>query len=173
MAIVKCEIPPLSILDRRTIDGAYFRDSYRAPLSRPDASVVDIFFGVFAHHPLWMKAILIVRNRIASWCGLDAPSASEIMKVENKGRYGVGDTIGVWPIYALSDTELVAGRDNKHLDFRLSVLKLKEGDATSVVVSTICTVHNVFGRIYLFFIVPFHRTGVQSLLANAVAAKRL
>ena len=40
----------------------------------------------------------------------------------------------------------------------------KEGDATSVVVSTICTVHNVFGRIYLFFIVPFHRRGVQSLM---------
>ena len=43
----------------------------------------------------------------------------------------------------------------------------------SVVVSTICSVHNLSGKIYLFFIVPFHRTGVQSLLANAVAAKRL
>jgi hypothetical protein len=31
----------------------------------------------------------------------------------------------------------------------------------------------VFGRIYLFLIVPFHRSGVQSLMSNAVAAKRL
>ena len=43
----------------------------------------------------------------------------------------------------------------------------------SVVVSTICSVHNLSGKIYLFFIVPFHRTGVKSLMANAVAAKRL
>jgi hypothetical protein len=50
---------------------------------------------------------------------------------------------------------------------------LRDNDAESVVVSTICSVHNLSGKIYLFFIVPFHRTGVQSLLANAVAAKRL
>jgi hypothetical protein len=43
----------------------------------------------------------------------------------------------------------------------------------SIVVSTICTVHNLFGKIYLFFIVPFHRYGVKTLLRNAVAAGRL
>jgi hypothetical protein len=62
---------------------------------------------------------------------------------------------------------------NKHLDFRLSVLRVKDADAGSVVVSTICSVHNIYGKIYLFFIVPFHRTGVKSLMSNAVAAKRL
>ena len=87
--------------------------------------------------------------------------------------YSVGDKIGPWPIFFIGDNELVAGRNNKHLDFRLSVLKVMEGDAASVVVSTVCSVHNVFGKIYLFFIVPFHRTGVRSLMSNAVAAKRL
>jgi hypothetical protein len=42
-----------------------------------------------------------------------------------------------------------------------------------VVVSTVCTVHNLFGKIYLFVIVPFHRSGVRSLMRNAVVAKRL
>jgi hypothetical protein len=53
------------------------------------------------------------------------------------------------------------------------VLKAMEGDTASVVVSTICTVHNVYGKIYLFLIVPFHRHGVRSLISNAVVAKRL
>ena len=53
------------------------------------------------------------------------------------------------------------------------MLRVKNGDAESVVVSTICSVHNLAGKIYLFFIVPFNRTGVRSLMANAVAAKRL
>ena len=87
--------------------------------------------------------------------------------------YSVGDKIGPWPIYFVGDNEIVAGRNNKHLDFRLSVLRVRDDDAGSVVVSTICSVHNVFGKIYLFFIVPFHRTGVKSLMSNAVAAKRL
>jgi len=173
MSVTECDIPSASVLDRRLIEAAYFRDSYRAPLSRTRASVVDIFFGIFAHHPLWMKILLIVRNRIASFCGLDAPTASEIINIEIKSSYGVGDKIGVWPIFSLTETELLVGRDNKHLDFRLSVLRVADGETASVVVSTLCTVHNAFGKLYLFLVIPFHKWGVQRLISNAIIAGRL
>jgi hypothetical protein len=173
MQIEECDVPSLSVLDRNLIDAAFFKDSYRTPLTRAQASVIEIFFGVFGHHPLWMKSILIARNRVASLCGLDAPTSSEIMKPEIKGNYEVGDKIGPWPIFSLTQSELVAGRDNKHLDFRLSVLKEPNGEAMSAVISTVCTTHNAFGRIYLFFIVPFHKWGVRRLISRAVAAGRL
>jgi Protein of unknown function (DUF2867) len=173
MTVVKCETPSTSVLDRSLIEAAYFRDAYSAPVRHTQASVVDIFAAIFAHHPMWMKSILIVRNRLASLCGLDAPTAAEILHQQFKSSYAVGDKIGVWPIYALTKTELVAGRDNKHLDFRLSVLKVTEGDTTNLVVSTICIVHNLFGKIYLFFIVPFHKWGVQWLISKAISAGRL
>jgi hypothetical protein len=173
MAVVACEIPSSSLLDRGSIEAAWFRDSYCAPLMQPRAPIVDVFFGIFGHHPAWMKLALIARNRVARLCGLEAPAASEIMKVERKSSYQVGDKIGVWPIFALTDTEVVAGRDNKHLDFRLSVLKEVDGEKASVVVSTICTVHNRFGKVYLFFIVPFHKWGVRQLMTTALRAGRL
>jgi hypothetical protein len=173
MSVVECDMPSGSMLDREFIEHAYFRDSYRAPLSRGELGIVDIFFGIFAHHPLWMKLLLIIRNKLASLAGLDAPTASEIIHVEIKDRYHVGEKIGVWPIFSLSEDEVIAGRNNKHIDFRLSVLKVPDGDGTSVVVSTVCTVHNPAGRLYLFFVVPFHRFGVRKLLANALAARRL
>ena len=173
MSVVECEVPSSSVLERRLIEAAYFRDSYRAPLHQQRASMVEIFFAIFGHPPRWMKFALIVRNRVASFCGLDAPTAAEIMNPEVKSSYVVGEKIGVWPIFVLSPTELVAGRDNKHLDFRLSVLREVGGESCSVVVSTICTVHNRFGRVYLFFIIPFHRWGVQLLLSRAVNAGRL
>ena len=66
MTIVECDIPSVSVLDRRQVEAAYFRDSYCAPLSRARAGVVDIFVAIFAHHPMWTKILLIVRNRIAS-----------------------------------------------------------------------------------------------------------
>ena len=172
MNIVECDVPSGSMLGRELIERAYFRDSYRAPLSRKELGIVDIFFGIFAHQPLWMKLLLIVRNRIASFVGLDAPTASEILHVEIKDRYAVGEKIGVWPIFSLSEDEIVAGRNNRHMDFRLSVLKMPDGDRTSVVVSTICTVHKLSGKLYLFFIVPLHRYGVRKLIANALAAGR-
>ena len=173
MSVVECEVPSGSMLGRDVIEHAYFHDSYRALLSRSELGIIDIFFGIFAHHPWWMKLLLIVRNKLVSLAGLDAPTASEFLHVEIKDRYVVGEKIGVWPIFWIGEDEIIAGRNNKHMDFRLSVLKVLDGDRTSVVVSTICTVHNLSGKVYLFFVVPFHRYGVRRLLGNALAARRL
>jgi hypothetical protein len=173
MHVIECEVPSSSALSRDLVRSAYFHDSYRVPLARPGLTIVEIFFALFGHTPLWMKALLITRNAIARRFGLEAPTSAEILHPAVRAGYGVGDKIGPWPIYFIGEDEIVAGRNNKHLDFRLSVLRMKGADAESVVVSTICSVHNYFGKIYLFFIVPFHRTGVKSLMSNAVTAKRL
>ena len=52
-------------------------------------------------------------------------------------------------------------------------MKQVDGDPASVVVSTVCVVHNNFGKRYLFFVVPFHRWGVQRLIARAISAGRM
>lgn len=171
MSITACAFPSSSMLDRRMREAAYFSDSYRAPLRHADAGVTEIFLAIFAHHPWWMKLALISRNKAVRLFGLQAPSTSEILNIESKSHYAVGDKIGVWPIHALTETELVAGRDNKHLDFRVSVLK--ESDGASVIVSTVCVVHNTFGKVYLFFVVPFHKLGVRWIMSNAVIEQRL
>jgi hypothetical protein len=173
MPVVECDVPSTSALSRELIGNAYFHDSWRAPLARPDLGIVDLFFALFGHTPRWMKLLLIARNAAARLMGLEAPTVNEIMRPEVRKEYHLGEKIGPWPIFFIADNEIIAGRNNKHLDFRLSVLKAREGAAADIVVSTICTVHNLFGKIYLFFIVPFHRAGVRSLISNAVAAKRL
>jgi len=173
MQVIECDLPSSSALTPDMIGKAYFHDSYRAPLARPELGIAEVFFALFGHTPLWMKLLLIVRNAVARLAGLEAPTVAEIMKPEVRGTYDVGEKIGPWPIFFISENEIVAGRNNKHLDFRLSVLKAIDGDKMNVVVSTIFTVHNAFGKIYLFFIVPFHRNGVRCLMSNAVAAKRL
>jgi hypothetical protein len=173
MHVIECDVPSTSALSRDMIDNSSFHDSYRAPLARPELGIVEVFFALFGHTPIWMKLLLIVRNAAARLAGLEAPTVAEIMRLRVRKAYGVGEKIGPWPIFFIGGNEIVAGRNNKHMDFRLSVLKTADGDAASVVVSTICTVHNLFGRIYLFVTVPFHRSGVKSLMRNAVAAKRL
>lgn len=173
MHVTECDVPASSALGLDLIRSAYFHDSYRVPLARRGLTIVEIFFALFGHTPRWIKALLITRNAIARCFGLEAPSATEILKPVMRTSYCVGDKIGPWPIFFIGDNEIVAGRNNKHLDFRLSVRRVRDGDAESAVVSTVCSVHNPAGKIYLFFIVPFHRTGVQLLLTNAVVAKRL
>lgn len=173
MTVTECNVPTASVLDRRLVEAAYFKDSYRVPLTRPHATPVDIFFGIFGHHPMSLKIMLIVRNRIAALCGLQVPTVADILHPEIKSSYAIGDKIGPWPIFSMTDSELVAGHDDKHLDFRLSVLREMDGGRASVVVSTICTVHNAYGKVYLFFIVPFHKWGVKRIMSDAVVAGRL
>jgi hypothetical protein len=173
MQVIECAVPRGSRLAQDLIGNPYFQDAYRAPLAHPEYGIVDLFFAVFGHEPLWIKLLLVVRNAAAKLAGLQVPTVTEIMKPVHKARYGVGDKIGPWPIFFLGDDEIVAGRNNKHLDFRVSVLKAIDGDAASVIVSTVCTVHNLYGKIYLFFIGPIHRAGVQLLMSKAVTEKRL
>jgi len=172
MTVTECDVPPASALDRDLVATAYFRDAYRAPLSR-DATIVDVFHGIFAHTPQWMRRMLIARNRIAALCGLAVPDDADILEYRARDSYAVGDRIGPWPIFSLNERELVAGRNNRHMDFRLSLMKVEDGDGTGVVVSTICDVHNLFGKIYMLVIAPLHRYGVQKLLRNAILARRL
>ena len=172
-AVTKCDIPAVSALERDAVERAWFRDSYKVALSGAQSSVTDNFFAIFGHRPAWMNRLLILRNRFAKLCGLDVATDAQVTDTGVADHYAIGDTIGPWPIFALSETELIAGRNNGHLDFRLSILRVPDGKTGSVIVSTVCTVHNLFGKIYLFFIVPFHKWGVQKLIANAAAAGRL
>jgi hypothetical protein len=68
MSVAECDVPSGSMLSRELIERAYFRDSYRAPLSHRELGIIDIFFCIFAHHPPWVKLLLIVRNKVASRC---------------------------------------------------------------------------------------------------------
>ena len=193
MKVVECDFPANSLIDRRMVAAAYYRDSYRAPLSHPQASVTDIFHAIFAHRPIWMRLLFIIRNHIVAIWGLHAEPANAVMNPVTARHYAVGDNIGSWPIFNLTETELIAGRNDRHLDFRISIFREVENaadcvtanktdgatvntpvDATSsVIVSTVCEIHNTLGKIYLFFVIPFHRFGAQWLIAKAVKAKRL
>ena len=173
MHVIECDIPSSSALNRNLIENAYFHDSYRAPLARPELEIVDIYAAIFAHMPLLLKLLLVARNAMVRPLGLKAPAAAEVMHGGFKVGHTVGETIGRWRIYFISDDEIIAGSDDKHQDFRVSVLRIRSAETASVVLTTICTVHNLFGKCYLFFVTPFHRYGVQKLLSNAVAAQRL
>jgi len=73
----------------------------------------------------------------------------------------------------MGSDELVAGRDNEHMDFRLSIMRVRDGNGPCVVVSTLCMVHNRFGRYYLSSITAFHKFGLRKLMASALAHGRL
>lgn len=168
--VTPCDTPASSLI-AGDVAAADYREAYRLPLSHPDMSLPDLFFALFGHHPGWLKGLLVARHGAGRALGLAGASAGDILHPTPRNIYAVGETIGPWPIFALERNELVVGRDNAHLDFRVSILK-EEGGA-SAAVSTLCHARNRMGRAYLALILPFHRAGMRHLLDRAVAAGRL
>ncbi len=174
--VLECKFPLESELTQASLPSAFFHDSYRVRLNQTNNSsshMIELFFAVFGHHPWWIKLVLLSRSFVAKQFGLETPSVSDILHSAVKPTYSIGDTIGPWPIFSKTTRELIVGRDNRHLDFRLSLLKRTIDQCEELVISTTCKVHNRFGKVYLFFVVPFHKWGVKTLIRRAVQQQRL
>ena len=173
MPIMACDLPAGTALDPDMLAHADFRDAFSVRLSQPGRPPAALFVAIFGHRPWWMKMVLIARHAIGSAFGLASSRPSDILSVTAGANPGQGGSIGGWPLFWLDEQELVAGRDNRHMDFRLSLMTIDRATGQDLVVSTLCRTHNRFGRLYLAAIIPFHRWGLRLLVRRARAAGRL
>lgn len=95
---------------------------------------------IITDFPTWAQGLLHIRRILVTPFGLshEGPQAA--------------DKVGPFPVESETDEELIAGFNDKHLDFRVSVTA-KEG---RVSLATWVHVHNAGGRLYLTAILPFH-----------------
>jgi hypothetical protein len=140
-------------------------------LAQPDQSMLCIYAAALDHLPAVFKRLLVLRSLLVRPFGIAGVSHRDLAQaIDPRKSYAIGDRIGRWTLYEQCQDEVITGADDKHLDFRVSVLR--EGRAR-VVLSTAVMTHNPFGRIYLAPILPFHRYGVAQILTNAATAGRL
>jgi hypothetical protein len=120
---------------------------------------------IFSHQDPWIGSLLALRDAIVGGFGLK--TAKQLTAL---GAEGKTSRVSIFKIYGTSPTEIVLGEDDKHLDFRLSVLCSSEpspGGKRQLTLSTVVHCHNRLGRLYIFIIAPFHRLVVQSSLRSA------
>lgn len=83
------------------------------------------------------------------------------------------DKIGGFPVIAYDDERVLLGFDDKHLDFRIIVTVEPEGVTHQhVTLATLVQRHNLFGRLYIFVITPFHKLIVKTFLKRFAASTR-
>jgi len=157
---------PKNSICRKYIETIDFKDSYKVMLSKTDISIENIYINAFAHSPKWIATLLAIRNKIVGLLGLDTyKEPNEI----SKNTLKVGEKTGIFKIYAILDNEIIAGEDDKHLNFRVSVLKEKN----EAFFSTLVHYNNWFGKLYFFIVKPFHKAVVKAILKNAVKNNRI
>lgn len=111
------------------------------------------------------RFLLAVRDALVAGFGLK--TTRNIAKLDAEGR---AEHIDIFRIFSTSPTEIVLGEDDRHLDFRVSVLcpaQTSAADKRQVIVATVVHCHNRFGRFYIRVIAPFHRQLVRASLRRA------
>lgn len=165
MSVTTTQLPIQSTC-RSYIGKVDFEDAFKVSLKDANMSIEEIYLNIFAYSPKWVGALMILRNKMVGVFGLDTGTEAGGILREN---VKVGVKAGVFRIFAITDNELIAGEDDKHLDFRVSVLK-QNGEA---IISTLVHYNNGFGRIYMSIVMPFHKLVVKAMLQNAVKNGRL
>lgn len=149
--VVAMDLPGSSRLHGR-IGPNDFLDCYvvDSPLTPRRAAEIIVEF------PAWVRGLFKLRRAITAPFGLsnDGPPAA--------------DKIGLFPVESDDENELIAGFDDKHLEFRIAVIS----GGGRVSLATWVHTHNIGGRLYLRAILPFHVLVVRNALKRVAAAAR-
>ena len=149
MRVEAVALPSESALHARRVSGD-FLDCYAVASPCPPRRAAEII----TDFPSWARALLVLRRIVTRPFGLD-----------NDGP-DAADKLGPFPVEHESDREIIAGFDDKHLNFRVSVMQV---DGV-VSLATWVAPHHWGGRLYLTAIMPFHIAIARDALRR-VAAK--
>jgi phytoene dehydrogenase-like protein len=144
-----------------------YADAYRAKLPAGAPRDIDaITRASFSAAPRWVHALMALRDRIVSVIGLKTSGKGE-RNLENL-TFEPGASFGVFRVFARNADEILLGEDDRHLDFRVSVLRQTEDATDWVVVSTVVRFNNWLGRAYFLPVRLFHRLIVPAMIRSAI-----
>ncbi|MDR2937116.1 MAG: DUF2867 domain-containing protein [Rikenellaceae bacterium] len=144
---MKAERKPTTIPENSAIlDGfgeMHFHDTYQIS-AKTDKSAAEISNGLM-QLPAWANRLFKLRNAIVGVFGLKA-----------------GKSDVAFPLISQTETEIVSGLGDNHLDFRVSILK--DPAKSTISLTTVVHFNNVWGRVYFLPVKPFHKIIIKVLL---------
>jgi hypothetical protein len=120
---IPCQLPPDSRL-RDSLPRVDYLDSFEVPSRTPEQDVVVIYAAALGHLPTVLKHLLVVRSHLVKPVGITGVSYGDLARpIDTERSYAVGDKFGCWTLFAKHRDEIITGKDDKHLDFRVSVFR--------------------------------------------------
>ena len=124
-------------------------------------SLDSISKEIFGKLPKWVRPLLHLRNFLVKFLGLKME-----MPKGYHNRFEPGGYVGFFKIFEVSSTEILLGLNDKHLDFRVSILK-DSSPIYNIKVSTLVSFNNKLGSYYMKVVAPFHVLVIQSMIKQA------
>jgi hypothetical protein len=169
MKIIKTTLPNNSILNTSSKKYDYV-DSFQGVINDFENKITstDIGKSFFSSGPKWVGKLFNVRNKIVSVFGLktSGKAADRQQQLENF-KCEPGEQLGLFKVFNKTNTEVIIGEDDIHLNFRVSLfLENSESDTLkkNLTISTTVEFNNGFGRLYFLPVRMFHKLIVPSIL---------
>lgn len=165
--ITAIKVPCSSDISKQ-LQGADYFDCYEIPLDHAGRSALEIYLGVISKTPAWVNFLMAARNRVVWFFGLkNLGHLGDLQKAKAASDYRIGDRIGIFTLLSNTDNEVIMGDSDKHLDVKVSICKLVQDGKESVASTTVVHIHNLLGRVYMLFVIPFHKLIVPAVLVRA------
>lgn len=167
--IHKTALPRESVLNKPGETYDYidiFEKDFSDPGKSIDTTKVALLF--FTSSPSWVDKLFSLRNRIMSVFGLKTSGQIKDREQALKNfRCETGEKLGLFNVFYKSENEVILGEDDKHLNFRVSLL-IRPSNITpekrQLTITTAVTFNNWFGKVYFLPVRPFHRVIVPAMM---------
>ncbi|WP_339134784.1 DUF2867 domain-containing protein [Streptomyces sp. f51] len=129
----------------------------------PGTSAADFARTVLTATPGWVHGLLALRDKLMSPFGLHVQKRVDPHEI----RVQPGVRLGPFLVLTVCDDEVLAGDNDKHLDFRTS-FAVREGAAgLEGVCTTVVRYHRRAGHLYFKAIQPFPNLIIPRIVARA------
>jgi hypothetical protein len=171
MKIIKSSLPENS--QTRNFLPAGYVEAYSVIVPEHSRLTPDnILVAIWTDFPKWLQMLFKLRDRLVKPFGLKAGSSEKNSGQKFEEAIRTGNPLDLMTIPVKTADETVMRLTDKHLTAELSVYneKLNNGQL-KISIITLVHYHNALGKIYFFFIRPFHKMIVKTITKRSI--KRL
>lgn len=170
MKIIKTKIPENSLAEKSFKHFDYY-DAYSCVFAtEEEISVNDVVQAFFNSSSKVGAMLMRLRNFIVKPFGLKTSNIKNEQVQHNDFSVQPGKVIGLFKIFVVTSNEVLAGEDDRHLNFRISFyLEEKSIYLYKFTLSTTVLMNNLWGKIYFFPVKFFHKWIVRSMMKKMIS----
>ena len=151
-------IPEYSIISKGFSSFQYC-DSF-STVKQTNDSIDKITTDIF-QTPKWADFLMTIRNTVVKLVGLKAGGYKKDTYISD--FYPIGSRAVYFTVIDRNENEIIMAENDKHLNFRVSVMTNRQGDNVTIYLTTIVKYNNFLGWLYFSPVKPFHRLIIRSL----------
>ncbi|MBN1769230.1 MAG: DUF2867 domain-containing protein [Prolixibacteraceae bacterium] len=155
--------PPSSSIILNNFGKVDYCDSYKVHLTKN--ILVDVLAKEMFGTKNWTDKLLDLRNFVVRIFGLKTSGSHQ---AQSEIPYSEGSKMGVFTVECRNEHEIVMAENDKHLNFKTSVLTIDNETGINLYFTTIVHFNNIGGRLYFIPVKPFHRIIIKSSIKRII-----